>query len=220
MAEAETNLAINVIPTLSDSYEVQGRGELQLGVSTRILEDYEVESLCHKLANNHYRLSLGWYLMAYKGLLLSPRYVMFSNLLETDASYAKYRGSLGNVRKGVLVSMGYGAITAHALMSLEARGTLFVNPGMETYDGMIVGEHSRDTDLDVNPVRTKELTNIRSAGKDENVKLSPPRLMTLEEAIGYVASDELIEVTPKAIRLRKRYLDAGKRKTMRNKPKD
>ncbi|CAK9148428.1 unnamed protein product [Ilex paraguariensis] len=89
-----------------------------------------------------------------------------------------------------------------------------------TYDGMIVGEHSRDTDLDVNPVRTKELTNIRSAGKDENVKLSPPRLMTLEEAIGYVASDELIEVTPKAIRLRKRYLDAGKRKTMRNKPKD
>ncbi|CAA2971040.1 gtp-binding typa bipa like [Olea europaea subsp. europaea] len=116
--------------------------------------------------------------------------------------------------------MGYGTITAHALMSLEARGTLFVTPGMETYDGMIVGEHSRDTDLDINPVRTKELTNVRAACKDDNVKLTPPRLMTLEEAIGYVASDELIEVTPKAIRLRKRYLDVGKRKTMSKRPKE
>ncbi|KAF2295046.1 hypothetical protein GH714_031237 [Hevea brasiliensis] len=153
--------------------------------------------------------------------------------------------------------MGYGTITAHALMSLEARGTLFVTPGMETYDGMIVGEHSRDTDLDVNPVRTKELTNVRAACKDENVRLSPPRLMTLEEAIGYVASDEFIEqhcfivladwrrtfsidyiassfvapysisdillymqVTPKAIRLRKRYLDVNKRKAMSKKPKE
>nr|POF19634.1 gtp-binding protein typa/bipa like [Quercus suber] len=118
------------------------------------------------------------------------------------------------------VSMGYGTITAHALMSLEARGTLFVTPGMETYDGMIVGEHSRDTDLDINPSRAKELTNVRAASKDENVKLSPPRLMTLEEAIGYVASDELIEVTPKAIRLRKKYLDVNKRKTLSKRPKE
>nr|XP_023905493.1 uncharacterized protein LOC112017259 [Quercus suber] len=116
--------------------------------------------------------------------------------------------------------MGYGTITAHALMSLEARGTLFVTPGMETYDGMIVGEHSRDTDLDINPSRAKELTNVRAASKDENVKLSPPRLMTLEEAIGYVASDELIEVTPKAIRLRKKYLDVNKRKTLSKRPKE
>ncbi|GLT71873.1 hypothetical protein SLA2020_438600 [Shorea laevis] len=91
---------------------------------------------------------------------------------------------------------------------------------MESYDGMIVGEHSRDTDLDINPVRAKELTNVRAAGKDENVKLSPPRLMSLEEAIGYVASDELIEVTPKVIRLRKKYLDVNKRKSMSKKPKD
>ncbi|XP_020594287.1 uncharacterized protein LOC110034358, partial [Phalaenopsis equestris] len=75
------------------------------------------------------------------------------------------------------VSVGRGIITAHALTSLEARGILFVSPGMETYDGMIVGEHSRDADLDVNPVRTKELTNIRAPGKDENVRLSPPRLV-------------------------------------------
>ncbi|KAJ0053711.1 hypothetical protein Pint_02367 [Pistacia integerrima] len=134
--------------------------------------------------------------------------------------YEKYRGPLGNVRKGVLISMGYGTITAHALMSLEARGILFVAPGVETYDGMIIGEHSRDTDLDVNPARAKELNNIRAAGKDENVKLSPPRLMTLEEAIGYVASDELIEVTPKAIRLRKKYLDVNKRKAMSKRPKE
>ncbi|KAF9595946.1 hypothetical protein IFM89_006227 [Coptis chinensis] len=117
--------------------------------------------------------------------------------------YAKHCGPLGNVRKGVLVSVGYGAITAHALVSLEARGTLFVSPGME-----------------INPVRQKQLTNIRSANNDENIKLTPPRLMTLEEAIGYVASDEMIEVTPKSIRLRKRYLDAGKQKTMSKKPKD
>ncbi|KDO45761.1 hypothetical protein CISIN_1g0060682mg, partial [Citrus sinensis] len=109
--------------------------------------------------------------------------------------YEKHRGLLGNVRKGVLVSMGFGSITAHALMSLEPRGILFVPPGTETYDGMIIGEHSRDTDLDVNPVRAKELSNVRAAGKDENVKLTPPRLMTLEEAIGYVASDELIEAS-------------------------
>uniref|UniRef100_A0A803M6K3 TypA/BipA C-terminal domain-containing protein n=1 Tax=Chenopodium quinoa TaxID=63459 RepID=A0A803M6K3_CHEQI len=100
------------------------------------------------------------------------------------------------------VSMGYGAITAHSLMGLEARGILFVTPGMETYDGMIIGEHSRDSDLDVNPARCKELNNIRAASKDENVKLSPPRLITLEEAIGYVQADELIEVTPKSIRWR------------------
>ncbi|KAK8652649.1 hypothetical protein V6N13_126676 [Hibiscus sabdariffa] len=147
-------------------------------------------------------------------------------------AYEKYRGPLGNVEMSgkeywyvclilycdlittaFSVSMGYGTITAYALMSLEAGGTLFVTPGMEAYDGMIVGEHSRDTDLDVNPVRSKELSNMRAAGKDENVKLSPPRLglicyickddntslelivqMTLEEAIAYVASDELIEV--------------------------
>ncbi|KAG8055417.1 hypothetical protein GUJ93_ZPchr0001g30911 [Zizania palustris] len=118
------------------------------------------------------------------------------------------------------VSVGKGLITSHALMSLEARGILFVSPGMEAYEGMIVGEHSRDSDLDINPVRTKELNNIRAAGKDENVRLSPPRLMSLEEAIGYVAADELIEVTPKVIRLRNKYLDATKRKMMKNKPMD
>ncbi|KAE8076006.1 hypothetical protein FH972_014682 [Carpinus fangiana] len=270
-AEAETNLAINVLPGLSESYEVQGRGELQLGIlienmrregfelsvsppkvmykaeNGQKLEPIEevtievndehvglvMEALSHRRAEvmdmgpvpgnfGRTRLSLtcpSRGLVGYRSVFSSDtRGTGFMH--RAFLTYEKYRGLLGNVRKGVLVSMGYGTITSHALMSLEARGTLFVTPGMETYDGMIVGEHSRDTDLDINPVRTKELTNVRAAGKDENVKLSPPRLMTLEEAIGYVASDELIEVTPKSIRLRKKYLDVNKRKSMSKKPKD
>ncbi|EEF37279.1 GTP-binding protein typa/bipa, putative [Ricinus communis] len=270
-AEAETNLAINVIPGLAESYEVQGRGELQLGilienmrregfelsvsppkvmyktVNGEKLEPIEevtievneehvgliMEALSHRRGEvvdmgpvpgsvGRTRLSLtcpSRGLVGYRSVFSSDtRGTGFMH--RAFLTYAKHRGSLGNVRKGVLVSVGYGAITAHALMSLEARGTLFVTPGMETYDGMIVGEHSRDSDLDINPVRSKELTNVRAASKDENVRLSPPRLMTLEEAIGYVASDELIEVTPKAIRLRKRHLDVNKRKAMSKRPKE
>ncbi|XP_028062831.1 uncharacterized protein LOC114266144 isoform X1 [Camellia sinensis] len=271
MAEAETNLAINVIPGLSESYEVQGRGELQLGILIENMrrEGFELsvsppkvmyktenggkmepieevtievndehvglimEALSHRRAEVTDMGPVPGNMGRTRMCLTCPSrgLVGYRSVFSSDTrgtgfmhraflTYAKHRGLLGNVRKGVLVSMGHGTITAHALMSLEARGTLFVNPGMETYDGMIIGEHSRDTDLDVNPVRNKELTNVRAAGKDENVKLSPPRLMTLEEAIGYVASDELIEVTPKSIRLRKRYLDANKRKMMRNKPKE
>ncbi|KAL3754683.1 hypothetical protein ACJRO7_001872 [Eucalyptus globulus] len=271
MAEAETNLAINVLPGLSESFEVQGRGELQLGIlienmrregfelsvsppkvmykteNGQKLEPIEevtievneehvglvMEALSHRRAEivdmgpvagdtGRTRLSLtcpSRGLVGYRSVFSSDtRGTGFMH--RAFLTYAKHRGLLGNVRKGVLVSMGYGTITAHALMSLEARGTLFVSPGMEAYDGMIIGEHSRDSDLDVNPVRTKELSNMRSACKDENVKLSPPRLMTLEEAIGYVASDELIEVTPKVIRLRKKYLDVNKRKSMSKRPKE
>ncbi|XP_078151647.1 elongation factor family protein isoform X1 [Carex rostrata] len=272
MAEAETNLAINVLPgPLSESYEVQGRGELQLGILIENMrrEGFELsvspprvmyktegkdrlepieevtievndehvglvmEALSHRRGEvvdmgpvpgttGRTRLSLtcpSRGLVGYRSVFSSDtRGTGFMH--RAFECYAKFRGALGNVRKGVLVSTGQGIITAHALMSLEARGILFVSPGMETYEGMIVGEHSRDSDLDVNPVRTKELNNIRAAGKDENVRLTPPRLMTLEEAIGYVASDELIEVTPKTIRLRKRYLDGNKRKTMKNKPKE
>ncbi|XP_012079025.1 50S ribosomal subunit assembly factor BipA [Jatropha curcas] len=271
MAEAETNLAINVIPGLSESYEVQGRGELQLGilienmrregfelsvsppkvmyktqngqklepieeVTIEINEEHVglvMEALSHRRAEVLDMGPVPGHLGRTRLALTCPSrgLVGYRSVFSSDTrgtgfmhraflTYEKYRGPLGNVRKGVLVSMGYGTVTAYALMSLEARGTLFVTPGMETYDGMIVGEHSRDTDLDINPVRAKELSNMRAAGKDENVKLSPPRLMTLEEAIGYVASDELIEVTPKAIRLRKRYLDVNKRKAMSKRPKE
>ncbi|KAG5033190.1 hypothetical protein JHK85_017172 [Glycine max] len=253
MAEAETNLAINVLPGLSESFEVQGRGELQLGLflykteSGQKLEPVEevtievndehvgliMEALSHRRAEVTDMGPVSGTVGRTRLCLTCPSrgLVGYRSVFSSDTrgtgfmhrafhAYEKFRGPLGNVRKGVLVSMGFGTITAHALMSLEARGTLFVTPGMEAYDGMIVGEHSRDTDLDVNPVRAKELTNIRAATKDDNVKLTPPRLMTLEEAIGYVASDELIEVTPKSIRLRKKYLDVNKRKAMSKKPKE
>lgn len=271
LAESETNLAINVLPSTSESYEVQGRGELQLGILIENMrrEGFElsvsppkvmykvekgtklepIEEVTIEVDDEHVGLvmealshrrgevtdmgpvpgSMGRTRMC----LTCPSrgLVGYRSVFSSDTrgsgfmhraflTYEKYRGPLGNVRKGVLVSMGRGLITAHALMGLEPRGVLFVAPAMETYDGMIIGEHSRDTDLDVNPVKAKELNNIRCASKDENVKLTPPRLMSLEEAIGYVASDELIEVTPKAIRLRKRYLEVNKRKSMSKRPKD
>ncbi|KAL8046879.1 hypothetical protein ABFX02_08G202500 [Erythranthe guttata] len=271
MAEAERNLAINVLPSMSESYEVLGRGELQLGilienmrrekfelsvspprvmyktekgqklepieeVTVEVNEEHVglvMEALSHRRGEitdmgpvpghvGRTRLCLtcpSRGLVGYRSVFNSvTRGTGFMH--RAFLSYEKYRGPLGNVRKGVLVSMGFGTITAHALMSLEARGMLFVKPGMEAYDGMIIGEHSRDSDLDVNPVRTKELNNIRAASKDENVKLTPPRLINLEEAIGYVAPDELIEVTPNAIRLRKKYMDVNKRKTMSKKPRE
>ncbi|KAH9791229.1 Tr-type G domain-containing protein [Citrus sinensis] len=254
MSEAETNLAINVIPGMAETYEVQGRGELQLGILIENMrrEGFELsvsppkvmyktengvklepieevtievneehvglvmEALSHRKAEvmdmgpvpgsaGRTKLSLtcpSRGLVGYRSVFSSDtRGTGFMH--RAFLKYEKHRGLLGNVRKGVLVSMGFGSITAHALMSLEPRGILFVPPGTETYDGMIIGEHSRDTDLDVNPVRAKELSNVRAAGKDENVKLTPPRL-----------------VTPKAIRLRKRYLDVNKRKTMSKRPKE
>jgi len=100
----------------------------------------------------------------------------------------------------------------YALFNLEDRGRLFIGGGERVYQGMIIGEHSRDSDLEVNPLKGKQLTNIRAAGKDEAVKLTPPTRLSLEQAIAYIDDDELVEVTPKAIRLRKRHLDRHARK--------
>jgi len=121
------------------------------------------------------------------------------------------QGAQPQVRKGVLVSMSDGVASAYAIKSIEARGTLFIGPQTKVYEGMIIGENNKAGDLDVNPVKAKQLTNFRAAGKDENYKLTPARRMTLEEAIAYVQSDELIEVTPLNIRLRKKILDCGER---------
>lgn len=93
--------------------------------------------------------------------------------------------------------------TAHALQSIEPRGTLFVKPGEKVYAGMVIGEHSKDNDLEVNPVKAKQVSNIRSVSKDENVKLTPPRGMSLEQILAFVQDDEIVEVTPKSIRVRK-----------------
>jgi len=126
--------------------------------------------------------------------------------------YAPYKGPIEGRRTGVLISNSQGAAVAYALWNLEERGPLFITPGAEVYAGMIIGAHSRGNDLDVNPRKGKQLTNIRTTSKDEAVKLTPPVQMSLEEAIAYVEDDELVEVTAKAIRLRKRLLDVNDRK--------
>jgi len=126
--------------------------------------------------------------------------------------YAPFKGAIEGRRNGVLVSNANGVAVAYALWNLEERGPMFVEPGTQVYQGMIIGAHSRGNDLDVNPLKGKQLTNIRTTAKDEAVRLTPPQTMTLEQAIAYLADDELVEVTPQSIRLRKRLLDPNDRK--------
>jgi GTP-binding protein len=126
--------------------------------------------------------------------------------------YAPHQGDIKGRHSGVLISNGQGTTVPYALWNLEERGRLFVGPGEATYAGMIIGEHSRGNDLDVNPLRAKQLTNIRAAGKDEAVVLTPPLRFSLEQAIAYVEDDELVEVTPKTFRLRKRLLAINDRR--------
>jgi GTP-binding protein len=126
--------------------------------------------------------------------------------------YAPYKGSIEGRRNGVLISTAQGAAVAYALWNLEDRGPMFVTPGTDVYQGMIIGAHSRGNDLEVNPIKGRQLTNIRTTAKEEAVRLTPPIQMSLEEAIAYIEDDELVEVTPTAIRLRKRLLDANDRK--------
>jgi GTP-binding protein len=126
--------------------------------------------------------------------------------------YEPWKGPIEGRRNGVLISNAGGAAVAYALWNLEERGPMFVTPGTQVYEGMVVGAHTRGQDLVVNPTKGKQLTNIRTTSKDEAVRLTPPILMTLEQAIAYIDDDELVEVTPKSIRLRKRHLDANVRK--------
>jgi GTP-binding protein len=126
--------------------------------------------------------------------------------------YAAHKGPIEGRRNGVLVSSTEGYAVAYALWNLEERGPMFIEPGAQVYQGMIIGAHNRGNDLDVNPLKGKHLTNIRTTAKDEAVRLTPPHIMTLEQAIAYIADDELVEVTPKSIRLRKRLLDPNERR--------
>jgi GTP-binding protein len=128
------------------------------------------------------------------------------------AGYGPWKGTIEGRRAGALISTEPGEAVHYALFYIQERGTLFVSPGDKVYQGMILGETARDNDLEVNPIKEKKLTNIRAAGKDDAMLLIPPRKMSLEQAIAYVEDDELVEVTPVAIRLRKRFLDPNQRK--------
>ncbi|MDC1214344.1 translational GTPase TypA [Rhodospirillales bacterium] len=128
------------------------------------------------------------------------------------SEYAPYQGSVPGRRNGVLISNATGKSNAYGLAGLEGRGILLIGATVPVYEGMIVGEHSRENDLEVNPLKAKQLTNVRASGTDEAIRLTPPRRMSLEDAIAYVNDDELLEVTPLNLRLRKRYLDPNVRK--------
>ncbi len=128
--------------------------------------------------------------------------------------WAPHKGAIPGRRAGVLISMEKGQAVAYALWNLEERGRMFLGPQCEVYQGMIIGEHSRDNDLEVNPLKGKKLTNVRASGSDDAVRLTPHVQFSLEEAIAYIDNDELVEVTPNAIRLRKRFLDPHERKRM------
>ena len=126
--------------------------------------------------------------------------------------YAPFKGEIGGRRTGVLVSNAAGEATAYSLFNLQERGAMMIEPQTRVYEGMIVGQHTRDNDLIVNVIQGKKLTNVRAAGKDENTILTPPMRLTLEKAMSYIEDDELLEVTPKSVRLRKRWLDPNERK--------
>jgi GTP-binding protein len=143
-------------------------------------------------------------------LLTDTRGTAIMNRLFHD--YLPYKGEIAGRRNGVLISNDQGEAVAYAMFKLEDRGPMMIEPGWKVYKGMIVGEHTRDNDLEINILKGKQLTNIRTTSKDEAVRLTPPIRMTLEKALAYIEDDELVEITPKSIRLRKRHLDPNERK--------
>ena len=126
--------------------------------------------------------------------------------------YGPHKGPIQGRQNGVLISNSPGEAVTYSLVALEERGQLMVGPGEAVYEGMIIGENAKPDDLDVNPIKAKALTNFRASGKDDTVRLTPPKRLTLEQAIAYIDEDELVEVTPKNIRLRKIHLDPHERK--------
>jgi GTP-binding protein len=262
--ETEGNVAIKVKDSEeADSFEVAGRGELQLGVlieqmrregfeltigRPRVLtrenpetgareEPYEealidvdeaysgvvVEKMSLRKGQMQDMRPSGGGKVRLTFLIPSRGLIGYHGEFLTDTrgtgmmnrlfhGYGPWAGSIEGRRNGSLISNSDGEAVQYALFYLQERGTLFVDPGVKVYVGMILGEHSRDNDLEVNPIEEKKLTNIRAAGKDEALLLTPPRRMSLEQAIAYIEDDELVEVTPGAIRLRKRHLDPHERK--------
>ena len=150
-------------------------------------------------------------LIGYQGeLMTDTKGTAIMNRLFHD--YLPYKGPIQGRRNGVLISNDQGEAVAYAMFKLEDRGPMMIEPGWKVYKGMIVGEYTRDNDLEINVLKGKQLTNIRTTSKDEAVRLTPPIRMTLEKALAYIEDDELVEITPKSIRLRKKHLDPNERK--------
>ncbi|WP_342268696.1 translational GTPase TypA [Spiroplasma endosymbiont of Aspidapion aeneum] len=137
-------------------------------------------------------------------------------LVKSLNGYEQYKGAIPKRKNGALISMANGVSSPYALNNLEDRGELFIDPGVEVYEGMIIGSHSKEDDLNVNPTTGKKLSNVRSSGNDDAIKLTPPRKFTLEESLEFIEVDELVEVTPSDLRLRKKYLTVNERKQHRN----
>jgi len=150
-------------------------------------------------------------LIGYRGQLLTDTRGT-ALLHQIGEGYGPWAGEVTHRTNGVLVSDRSGTSNAYGLFNLQERSELFIGSGEEVYEGMIVGENSRPGDMEVNVTKGKKLTNMRASGSDDNILLEPPRVMSLEDAMGYIADDELIEVTPQTIRLRKRLLSANDRK--------
>jgi GTP-binding protein len=263
--EAEGNISISIKRSdAQDSFEVAGRGELQLGIliETMRREGFELSisrpQVLYKTGENGKKLEpieelyidtddeftglIVEKITLRKGQMLDMRpsgvgktrikfliptrgLIGYHSEFLTDTrgsgimnrsfyNYEEYRGPIEGRIRGVLISNSAGQAIPYALFYLEERGTLFVRPGDQVYEGMIIGENSKNNELDVNPTKTKQLSNMRASGKDEAIKISPPRPIALEYALSYIQDDELVEVTPTSIRLRKRYLDPNMRKKM------
>jgi len=133
-------------------------------------------------------------------------------MTHTFHEYAPYKGDIPGRKNGALMAMDHGDTTAYSLDALQPRGTLFIGAGVEVYGGMIIGQNNKDNDLEINPCKGKKLTNVRASGTDDAIKLTPPKVMTLEQALEFIEDDELVEVTPNSIRLRKKELDPNRRK--------
>jgi GTP-binding protein len=185
------------------------------GIVVQKMSERKAEMMEMRPSGGH-RLRLVFYaptrgLIGYQGeLLTDTRGTAIMNRL--FHGYAPYKGDIQGRRNGVLISNDQGEAVAYAMFKLEDRGPMMIEPGWKVYRGMIVGEHTRDNDLEINILKGKQLTNIRTTSKDEAVRLTPPIQMTLEKALAYIEDDELVEVTPKSIRLRKKFLDANERK--------
>ena len=185
------------------------------GIVVQKMSERKGEMIEMKPSGGH-RLRLVFYaptrgLIGYQGeLLTDTRGTAIMNRIFHE--YAPFKGEVVGRRNGVLISTDAGEAVAFALWNLEDRGPMMIEPGWKVYKGMIVGEHTRDNDLEVNVLKGKKLTNIRTTSKDEAVRLTPPIKMTLEKALAYIQDDELVEVTPKSIRLRKKLLDPNDRK--------